>query len=33
MLPLKQQMEILRPLLRDGLVHFPVWSVVASRLD
>jgi hypothetical protein len=33
MLPLKQQMEILRPPLRDGLVHFPVWSVVASRLD
>ena len=33
MQPLKRQMDVLRPLLRDGLVHFPVWSVVATRLD
>ena len=33
MRPLKQQMDTLRPLLRDGLVHLPVWSVVATRLD
>lgn len=33
MQPLRRQMEILRPLLRDDLVHLPFWSVVATRLD
>jgi SAM-dependent methyltransferase len=33
MLPLKHRLEVLGPLLQDGRVHFPVWSVVATRLD
>jgi SAM-dependent methyltransferase len=33
MRPLRQQMDVLRPLLHDGLVHVPVWSVMATRLD
>jgi hypothetical protein len=33
MRPLRQQMDALRPLLHDDLVHVPVWSVVATRLD
>jgi SAM-dependent methyltransferase len=32
-LPVKQQLDVLSPLLQDGLVHFPAWSVVAIRLD
>jgi hypothetical protein len=30
---MKQQLDILSPLLEDHRVHIPVWSVVASRLD
>jgi hypothetical protein len=33
MQPLKRQMDIPRPLLRDGPVHLPFWSVLATRLD
>jgi hypothetical protein len=33
MRPLKDQLDVLGPLLRDGLVHLPFWSVVATRLD
>jgi hypothetical protein len=32
-LPVKHQLEVLSPLLRDGLVHLPFWSVMATRLD
>ena len=31
--PLVQQLGVLDPLLEDHQVHFPVWSVVATRLD
>jgi len=33
MRPIKQQLDVLGPLLRDGRVHLPFWSVVATRLD
>jgi SAM-dependent methyltransferase len=33
MQPIKEQLHVLGPLLDDYLVHFPVWSVVATRLD
>ncbi len=33
MQPLVQQLSVLDPLLEDHRVHFPVWSVVATRLD
>jgi SAM-dependent methyltransferase len=33
MQPLKQQLDVLRPLLQDDRIHFPVWSVVATRLE
>ena len=33
MRPLRQQMDLLGPLLHDGLVYVPVWSVMAARLD
>jgi SAM-dependent methyltransferase len=33
MQPIKEQLEVLGPLLQDYRVHFPVWSVVATRLD
>jgi SAM-dependent methyltransferase len=31
--PIVQQLSVLDPLLEDHRVHFPVWSVVATRLD
>ena len=33
MQPIKEQLQVLGPLLDDYRVHFPVWSVVATRLD
>ena len=33
MAPLAEQLKVLQPLLEDQWVHFPVWSVVATRLD
>jgi SAM-dependent methyltransferase len=33
MQPIMQQLRVLDPLLQDHRVHFPVWSVVATRLD
>ena len=33
MQPIKEQLHVLGPLLDDYRVHFPVWSVVATRLD
>jgi SAM-dependent methyltransferase len=33
MRPVKDQLDVLGPLLQDGLVHLPFWSVVATRLD
>ena len=33
MQPIKEQLQVLGPLLEDYRVHFPVWSVVATRLD
>jgi hypothetical protein len=33
MQPLKHQLDILGALLQDCRVHFPVWSLVATRLD
>jgi SAM-dependent methyltransferase len=33
MQPLVQQLGVLDPLLEDHRVHFPVWSVVATRQD
>jgi SAM-dependent methyltransferase len=33
MQPIVQQLSVLDPLLEDHRVHFPVWSVVATRLD
>lgn len=31
--PLTRQLEVITPLLQDYRVHFPVWSVAATRLD
>ncbi len=33
MRPLVHRMSVIDPLLEDHRVHFPVWSVVATRLD
>jgi SAM-dependent methyltransferase len=33
MQPIKEQLHVLGPLLDDYRVHFPVWSVVGTRLD
>jgi hypothetical protein len=33
MQPIVQQLSVLDPLQEDHRVHFPVWSVVATRLD
>jgi SAM-dependent methyltransferase len=33
MQPIVQQLRVLDPLLEDHRVHFPVWSLVATRLD
>ena len=33
MAPLQQQLSVIDPLLQDHRIHFPVWSVVATRLD
>ena len=33
MQPIMRQLSVLDPLLEDHRVHFPVWSVVATRLD
>jgi SAM-dependent methyltransferase len=33
MQPIVQQLSVLDPLLEDHRVHFPVWSVVATRLE
>jgi hypothetical protein len=30
---IKEQLEVLGPLLEDYRVHLPVWSLVATRLD
>lgn len=33
MKPLVHRLGVIDPLLEDHRVHFPVWSVVATRLD
>jgi hypothetical protein len=33
MQPMQDQLQVIRPLLRDDLIHIPVWTVKATRLS